>query len=177
MRLAVLGMGRMGHALAERLLAGGHEVTVWNRTAHKADDLVAKGAREAPAPADAAGQSDATFTSLTDDAAVRSVVTGEHGVAAGLGDGGLLEASTVSPETTAELAGAVGGRLLASPILGSPAAVVSGEAGYLIGGSRELYDRLSPAYDVLAEPGRRVYVGEDVKVATTLKLLSNYLLM
>jgi 3-hydroxyisobutyrate dehydrogenase-like beta-hydroxyacid dehydrogenase len=177
MRLAVLGMGRMGHALAERLLAGGHEVTVWNRTAHKADDLVAKGAREAPAPADAAGQSDATFTSLTDDAAVRSVVTGEHGVAAGLGDGVLLEASTVSPETTAELADAVGGRLLASPILGSPAAVVSGEAGYLIGGSRELYDRLSPAYDVLAEPGRRVYVGEDVKVATALKLLSNYLLM
>ena len=39
MRLAVLGMGRMGHALAERLLSGGHEVTVWNRTAHKADDL------------------------------------------------------------------------------------------------------------------------------------------
>jgi 3-hydroxyisobutyrate dehydrogenase-like beta-hydroxyacid dehydrogenase len=98
-------------------------------------------------------------------------------VAAGLGDGVLLDASTVSPETTAELADAVGGRLLASPILGSPAAVVSGEAGYLIGGSRELYDRLSPAYDVLAEPRRRVYVGEDAKVATTLKLLSNYLLM
>jgi 3-hydroxyisobutyrate dehydrogenase-like beta-hydroxyacid dehydrogenase len=44
MRLAVLGMGR-GHALAERLLGGDHEVTVWNRTPYKADDLVAKGAR------------------------------------------------------------------------------------------------------------------------------------
>jgi len=42
MRLAVIGMGRMGHAIGERLLGGGHEVTVWNRTNQKADDLVAK---------------------------------------------------------------------------------------------------------------------------------------
>ena len=177
MRLAVLGMGRMGHAVAERLLGGDHEVTVWNRTPHKADDLVAKGARESATPAAAAEETEATFTSLTDDAAVRTVVTGHDGVAAGLGDGLLIDASTVSPQTTADLAEAVGGCLLASPILGSPTAVVSGEAGYLIGGPRELYDRLAPAYDVLAEVERRVYVGEDARVATTLKLLSNYLLM
>src|SRR5438270_2373734 len=177
MRLAVLGMGRMGHAVAERLLGGDHEVTVWNRTPHKADDLVAKGARESATPAAAAEETEATFTSLTDDAAVRTVVTGHDGVAAGLGDGLLIDASTVSPQTTADLAEAVGGCLLASPILGSPTAVVSGEAGYLIGGPRELYDRLAPAYGALAEAGRRVYVGEDAGVATTLKLLSNYLLM
>ena len=67
--------------------------------------------------------------------------------------------------------------MLASPILGSPTAVVTGEAAYLIGGPRELYDRLEPAYGVLVEAERRVYVGEDARVATTLKLLSNYLLM
>jgi 3-hydroxyisobutyrate dehydrogenase-like beta-hydroxyacid dehydrogenase len=177
MRLAVLGMGRMGHAVAERLLGGDHEVTVWNRTPHKADDLLAKGAREGATPAAAAAETEATLTSLTDDAAVRTVVTGQDGVAAGLGDGVLIDASTVSPETTADLAVAVGGRLLASPILGSPTAVLSGEAAYLIGGPRELYDRLAPAYGVLADAPRRVYVGEDPSVATTLKLLSNYLLM
>jgi len=177
MRVAVLGMGRMGHAVAERLLAGDHEVTVWNRTPHKADDLVAKGARERATPAAAAEETEATFTSLADDAAARTVVTGSEGVAAGLGDGVLIDASTVSPQTTEDLAEAVGGRLLASPILGSPSAVVSGEAGYLIGGPRELYDRLAPAYDVLTDAARRVYVGEDARVATTLKLLSNYLLM
>jgi 3-hydroxyisobutyrate dehydrogenase-like beta-hydroxyacid dehydrogenase len=177
MRLAVLGMGRMGHAVAERLLGGDHEVTVWNRTPHKADDLLAKGAREGATPAAAAAETEATLTSLTDDAAVRAVVTGQDGVAAGLGDGVLIDASTVSPETTADLAAAVGGRLLASPILGSPTAVLSGEAAYLIGGPRELYDRLAPAYDVLADASRRAYVGEDPSVAATLKLLSNYLLM
>jgi len=177
MRLAVVGMGRMGHALAERLLGGGHELAVWNRTPHKADDLVANGAREAPTPASAAEGAEATFTSLADDAAVRTVVSGPDGVAAGLGDGVLIDMSTVSPDTTAYLADAVGGRLLASPILGSPMAVASGEAAYLIAGPHELHDRLAPAYDVLAEAGRRVYVGEDATVATTLKLLSNYLLM
>jgi 3-hydroxyisobutyrate dehydrogenase-like beta-hydroxyacid dehydrogenase len=129
MRLAILGMGRMGYALAERLLSGGHEVSVWNRTPHKADELVAKGAREAATPAAAAKETEATFTSLAHDDAVRTVVTGRNGVAAGLGGGVLIDASTVSPQTTAELAEAVGGRLLASPILGSPTAVVSGEAG------------------------------------------------
>jgi 3-hydroxyisobutyrate dehydrogenase-like beta-hydroxyacid dehydrogenase len=177
MRLAVLGMGRMGHALAERLLGGGHEVNVWNRTPHRADDLVARGAREASTPAAAAEESEATFTSLADDAAVMSVVTAPDGVAAALRDGVLIDASTVSPDTTAQLAAAVGGRLLAAPILGSPSAVASGEAAYLVGGPRELYERLAPAFEVLAEGGRRAYLGEDAKVATTLKLLSNYLLM
>ncbi len=177
MRLAVLGMGRMGRAVADRLLGGGHEVAVWNRTAGRCDDLLTRGAREAATPAAAAEESEATFTSLADDAAVRAVVAGRDGVAAGLGDGVLIDTSTVSPATTADLAEAVGGRLLASPILGSPTAVLSGDAGYLIGGPRELYDRLAPAYDVLVEAGRRVYVGESAGVATTLKLLSNYLLM
>jgi len=177
MRLAVLGMGRMGHALAERLLAAGHAVTVWNRTPDKADDLVAIGVRLAPSPAEAAQRAEATFTSLANDDAVRTVVTESDGVAAGLGDGILIDASTVSPQTTAQLAGAVAGRFLASPILGAPNAVVAGEATYLIGGPRELYDRLRPAFETLAAEARRRYVGEDPKLASTLKLLSNYMLM
>jgi hypothetical protein len=87
MRVAVLGMGKMGHALAERLLGGGHAVTVWNRTPHRADDLVARGAHEAATPAQAAARTDATVTSLADDGAVRDVVSGPNG-AEGLGEGG-----------------------------------------------------------------------------------------
>jgi 3-hydroxyisobutyrate dehydrogenase-like beta-hydroxyacid dehydrogenase len=167
----------MGRAVAERLLDGGHEVAVWNRTPHKADDLLAKGATEAAAPAVAARENEAIVTSLADDGAVRAVVGGPEGVAAGLGESVLIDTSTVSPDTTAYLAEAAGGRLLASPILGSPQAVLAGAASYLLGGSVELYKRVAPLYGVLVESGRRLYLGEDVRVATTVKLPSNYLLM
>jgi 3-hydroxyisobutyrate dehydrogenase-like beta-hydroxyacid dehydrogenase len=114
---------------------------------------------------------------LADDSAVLAVVTGPDGVTAGLGGGVLCDASTVSPQTTAQLREAAAGRMLASPILGSPAAVVSGDASYLIGGPSEHYDRLRPAYEALAEEERRRYLGDDAAVPTTLKLLANYLLM
>jgi 3-hydroxyisobutyrate dehydrogenase-like beta-hydroxyacid dehydrogenase len=177
MWVAVLGMGRMGHALAERLLAGGHTLTVWNRTPGKADDLRARGARLAATPAEAVAASELTLTSLADDSAVRAVVSGPDGAAAGLGDGVLADASTVSPETTAQLNEATSGRFLASPILGSPTAVLAGEATYLIGGPSGHYDRARPAYEALAEESHRRYVGQDPTVASTLKLISNYLLM
>lgn len=166
----------MGHALAERLLAGGHSLTVWNRTPGKADDLVALGARPASTPAEAAG-SELTLTSLADDSAVRAVVTRPDGAAAGLGDGVLADDSMVSPETTAQLNEAMWGRFLASPILGSPMAGPGGEATYLIGGPHEVRARARPAYETLADDDHHRYVGEDPTVASTLKLLSNYLLM
>jgi 3-hydroxyisobutyrate dehydrogenase-like beta-hydroxyacid dehydrogenase len=177
MWVAVLGMGRIGHALAERLLTGGHTVTVWNRTSGKADDLLARGARQAGTPAEAAAGSELTLISLADDSAVRAVVTGPDGAAAGLVDSVLADASTVSPQTTAQLGKAASGRFLASPILGSPMAVLGGEATYLIGGPRAHYDRARAAYETLADENHRRYVGEDPTVASTLKLISNYLLM
>jgi 3-hydroxyisobutyrate dehydrogenase-like beta-hydroxyacid dehydrogenase len=176
MWVAVLGMGRMGHSLAERLLAGGHTVTVWNRTPGKADDLLAQGARQAATPAEAAAGSELTLTSLADDSAVRAVVMGPDGAAAGLTDGVLVDASTVAPQTTAQLSEAAG-RFLASPILGSPTAVLGGEATYVIGGPRADHDRAQPVYETLADQNHRRYVGEDPVVASTLKLISNYLLM
>jgi 3-hydroxyisobutyrate dehydrogenase-like beta-hydroxyacid dehydrogenase len=177
MRVAVLGMGRMGHALAERLLAGGHTLTVWNRTPGEADDLLARGAEQAATPAEAAAASELTLTSLADDAAVRAVVAGPDGAAASLGDGMLADASTVSPQTTAQVSKAASGRFLASPILGSPMAVLEGEATYLIGGPRAHQDLARPVYETLADENHRRYVGEDPTVASTLKLISNYLLL
>lgn len=178
MRLAVLGMGRMGHAVAERLLDGGHAVTLWNRSPHKADDLLDRGARPAATPAEAAAGAGGTLISLADDDAVRAVVTGPDGAAGGLGEDGILvDLSTVSPDTTAALADAAVGRFLASPVLGAPSAVVAGQATYLLAGPREVYDRLDPAFQSLADEGHRRYVGADPKLASTLKLLSNYLLL
>lgn len=176
MRIAVLGMGRMGHAVAGRLLGGGHELVVWNRSSGKADDLKKKGAVEAASPAEAARGAETVVMSLADDAAVLSVVTGEDGVATALGaDSVLVDMSTVSPETAEKVRDAVPVPLLTSPILGAPAAVEKGEAVYLVAGPRSAFERLSPLFSSLSTDVR--YVAEENNRALELKLIGNYLLL
>ena len=174
MRIAVLGMGKMGHAVAGRLLDHGHEMTVWNRSAGKAGDLVGNGASEASSPSEAVASAEVVVTSLADDTAVLSVL--EDGVAESLQSVAVLcDMSTVSPATAGKLSEAVNGRFLASPILGAPSAVSSGEAAYLVGGRKEHFDHLAALFGDLSEKAR--YVGDDPRRALEMKLLANYLLL
>jgi 3-hydroxyisobutyrate dehydrogenase-like beta-hydroxyacid dehydrogenase len=178
MRVAVLGMGRMGGALTRRLLGTGHAVVVWNRTAARATPVLHLGASLAPTPADAAAGADgAVFLSLADDDAVRQTLMGSTGALDGLNDKTVvIDTSTVAPRTSREVAEAVpGGRFLAAPIAGGPSTVESGGATFLVGGGRLWVDRLEGLFDDLA--GGYTYCGEDPGAATTLKLLNNYLLM
>jgi len=167
-------MGRMGAALARRLLQGGHEVVIWNRTPGKANDVVAAGAREArslPGAADGAGL---VLTSLSDDAAVRSVALGDSGLQKHLPDGATyIETSTVSPQLTEELAGLFGS-FVAMPVLGGPAAVGEGSATYLAGGTEEALGRLEPVLAALGGPVRRY---ASPALASTAKLTVNFLLL
>jgi len=185
MRVAVLGMGKMGHAIAGRLLEGGHELTVWNRSPGKAGDLAAKGATDlsGQAASGAASGAEVVITSLSDDAAVQAVVI-DGGVARALSSasGGvgtaaiLVDMSTVSPEISRRLAQAVGGqRFVASPILSAPAGVASGEALYLIAGPSGPRKALAPIFGTLA--GRRIELGEDPGTALVVKLMANALLL
>src|SRR5207244_7957456 len=104
-RLGFVGLGAMGSRLSRRLLAAGHQVTGWNRTAEKARDLVAAGLTLAKSPRAAAEGAEAVFVMVTDDAALRPVALGADGVIAGLGPGSVLvEMSTVSPVAVRELA-------------------------------------------------------------------------
>ncbi|MGH9297019.1 MAG: NAD(P)-dependent oxidoreductase [Acidimicrobiales bacterium] len=183
MRIAVLGMGRMGHAVAGRLVDGGHDVTVWNRSPGKADSIVSKGASKAQTPAGAAAGAEVVVTSLADDAAVLDVVRGEaaddsSGLLGAFEENSgsiLVDMSTVSPETAEALAELAHGRSLASPILGAPGAVAAGEAVYLVSGPKPCHDAASQMFATLSE--RVQYLGEDVKSALQLKLLANYLLL
>jgi 3-hydroxyisobutyrate dehydrogenase-like beta-hydroxyacid dehydrogenase len=179
MRIAVLGMGRMGHAVAARLLEGGHELTVWNRSPGRAGDLAAKGATDlsGQAASGAVSGAEVVITSLGDDAAVEAVVI-NGGVARALSGGAtgktaiLVDMSTVSPTTSRQLAQAVGGeQFVASPILGAPAGVESGEAFYLIAGPSQPRKALAPVFSTLA--GRQVELGDDPGTALVVKLLSN----
>jgi 3-hydroxyisobutyrate dehydrogenase-like beta-hydroxyacid dehydrogenase len=102
MDIAVLGMGRMGSALAARLLDGGHRVTVWNRSRGKAGEVVSAGAREAKSVADAAADADVVITMLANDDAVRAVALGE--LRSSIGDQSIyVNTSTVSPALNSEL--------------------------------------------------------------------------
>lgn len=175
MRTAVLGMGRMGTALARRVLADGHEVEVWNRSPGKAAELVAAGAREATSLADAVGAAEVVLSSLSNDAAVREVALGQGGVRASIGDGvPYVECSTVSPQLTEELAG-VFPSFVAMPVLGGPAAVASGQATYLAGtSSAAALQRVGP---VLASLGGTLRRYASAPLASTAKLTANLLLL
>ena len=97
-RVACIGLGTMGGPMAGHLLDAGHEVAVWNRTPAKADDLVARGARRAESPADAARDADVVVTCVSDTPDLMAVVLGEQGVIEGIPAGAvLLDCSTVSP--------------------------------------------------------------------------------
>jgi len=84
--VAFIGLGRMGHDMAGRYLDAGFSLAVWNRSKAKAEDLIARGARWATSPADAAAGADAIVTMVADDAASRAVWLGKDGAASSLSD-------------------------------------------------------------------------------------------
>jgi 3-hydroxyisobutyrate dehydrogenase-like beta-hydroxyacid dehydrogenase len=174
MKISVLGTGRMGTALAVKLLAGGHQVAVWNRSSGRTAEAVAAGARGASSVKDAVEGADAALTSLSDDAAVRQVVLGEGGLRDTLADGvPYLECSTISPQLTEELAG-IFASFAAVPVVGGPAAVASGEATYLVGTTDATFDKIVPLLSALGEKIRRY---PSVPLASTAKLAVNFLLL
>src|SRR5579871_5150046 len=105
MKVGVAGLGRMGAAIAKRLIEVGHEVTVWNRSADKAEPLVKAGAARAMSPADLAARVDVVITILTDAKAIADVYEGGSGLLSGNVAGKtFIEMSTVQPETEVALA-------------------------------------------------------------------------
>ncbi|MFD0359936.1 NAD(P)-dependent oxidoreductase [Nocardia sp. GCM10030253] len=173
MDIAVLGMGQMGRALAGRLLDGGHQVRVWNRTRGRAGQLVSGGAEEAQSIAAAVDGVDVVVTMLADDAAVRAVALGE--LRPLLGSATIyVDCSTVSPALSGALSEGFADRFVAMPVLGAPAAVSAGQAVLLVGGAADQIDRLGPMIDSLSDTVRRY---DTAPLALTAKLTSNMLLL
>jgi 3-hydroxyisobutyrate dehydrogenase len=180
MNIGVLGLGRMGAALAGRLLEQGHDVVVWNRSPGKAAELSEAGAKEADSVADAVEGAEVAVTVLSDDDAVRAVALGAaldgRGIAGSLAPDGIhVDCSTISPALSDELADAVGpDRFASAPILGAPMAVRSGQATYLAGGRASVLDRLEPMLSSLAANVRRYELPSQAAAA---KLASNLMLL
>jgi 3-hydroxyisobutyrate dehydrogenase-like beta-hydroxyacid dehydrogenase len=164
----------MGSRLAHRLLAAGHHVTGWNRSADKAHALASAGLTVAASPRAAAEGAAAVFTMVTDDAALRAVTLGDDGVVAGLArDAVLVEMSTVSPMVVRELAGPVAARgaaLLDVPVSGSTITVEQGQASFVVGGEAAALERVRPW--LLAMGTAVTHVGP-LGLAKTMKVATN----
>ncbi|HEY7726775.1 MAG TPA: NAD(P)-dependent oxidoreductase [Anaeromyxobacteraceae bacterium] len=149
MRVGFLGLGTMGAPLANNLRRAGHVVTLWNRTAAKAEPLVRKGARPAASPRECAAGQEIVFVCVSDERALEAVLEGPEGVLGALKAGDLLvDASTSGTREARALDERVKGRgatFLAAPLLGSRAAAEKAQLTVLLGGPREARERARPA--------------------------------
>ncbi len=169
-------MGNMGHAFAARALEMGHQVTVWNRTANRAADLVSGGAVEIHSPKEAVADSDVVLMVLADDDAVLSVCLGEDGILSSLPLGAIMAiVSTVSPDTVRRVAEvAPKGAVLDAPVMGSPSMIAAGMGSFLIGGPSPSVTSLDALWTDLGAGYK--YCGP-VGSGATMKLVSNLLLI
>jgi 3-hydroxyisobutyrate dehydrogenase-like beta-hydroxyacid dehydrogenase len=178
MNLGFVGLGVMGQGIVPRLIAAGHAVTGWNRSAGKAQPLIERGMAWADSPRAVAAASQLVFSCLTDGAAVRAVALGDDGIAAGMQPGTIyLDMSTIAPEVSRSVATAFadsGLTMLDAPISGSPVTLAQGNASVMVGGDRAAFERVEP---VLRAIGPKVtYIGAS-GLAVQMKIAVNLLLM
>ena len=181
MRIGIAGLGRMGTAMAERLIEVGHELTVWNRSPDKMKPLVEADATAAATPAELAAEVEAVITILTDAKALDAVYRGPLGLlSAELAGKLVIEMSTVQPDTEVALAEAVrasGAAFIECPVGGTTGPARQGKLIGLVGGEAADVARARPILDQLCrrvEHVGPVGAGASMKLAINLPLLVFY---
>ena len=154
-KCAFIGLGVMGFPMAGHLKAKGHEVTVYNRTAARAEAWIAKhGGKRGASPAEAARGAEFVFVCVGNDHDVRSVLYGPAGVLAGLGRGAVLvDHTTASAELAREIAEKAQGQevhFLDAPVSGGQAGAEKGMLTVMVGGEGEAFERTKPVIDSYA---------------------------
>jgi 3-hydroxyisobutyrate dehydrogenase len=178
MHIGIAGIGRMGAAIAHRLIETGDAVSVWNRSKDKLKPLTDAGAKVAASPAELASAAEAIITILTDDAAVEAVYGGRAGLLAGNVQGKLfIEMSTLKPQTEVALAEKVrakGATFVECPVGGSIAPARQGKLIGLMGAEPADAARARPILEQLC---RRVEHCGPVGSGSVMKLTVNMPLM
>jgi 2-hydroxy-3-oxopropionate reductase len=161
-RVGFIGLGVMGRPLARRLVAAGYDVTVHNRSRGPADELVRAGAIAESTPAGVARRSTVVMTMLPDTSDVEMVLTGPHGVLAGLTPGSIVvDMSSISPVATRQLATLVaagGGTMLDAPVSGGETGAIEGTLSIMVGGEEAAFARVRPLLAHLGDADRIVHV-------------------
>jgi 3-hydroxyisobutyrate dehydrogenase len=183
MRVAFLGLGIMGRAMAANLVKAGHQVAAWNRTPGKQ----VPGARMASSPKDAAQDAEVVWMCVSDTGAVEQVLFGADGVFGTEGDSGQLAAgaivvdsSTISPSATvrfAERLRARGHDYVDAPVTGSKIGAENGQLIFIVGGPEQTLARLRPLFDAMGKTVMRmgdVGKGQSAKLAMNLMIALIY---
>lgn len=178
MKIGICGTGRMGAAIAHRVLALGQDLTVWNRNTAKATPLVDAGARHAGSPAALVAACDVIIVMLLNDAAMQAVYNGDNGLLrAELAGKLVIDMSTVLPETMIELGNAVikaGGGFVECPVGGTVGPARDGKLFGFAGGTEADFARALPLLEQLCrrtEHVGKLGSGATVKLAVNLPLL------
>jgi 3-hydroxyisobutyrate dehydrogenase-like beta-hydroxyacid dehydrogenase len=178
MKIAFLGLGKMGAPMARRLLEAGRQLTVWNRTPERAASLIACGATLAATPAEAAQSADAVLTMLFDDAANEDVLFGADGVLDALPPGKLhIALSTISVALSERLTAEHARRnqfFVAAPVFGRPNVAEEGRLWIVAAGVDEAVAAARPLLEPLSR-GISV-IGAEPSQAHALKLGGNFLI-
>lgn len=177
MKVGFIGLGNMGAVMAASLLKAGHEVTVYNRTASKADDLVKQGAHRASQIADAC-KGEAVMTMLADDPALESVVLGNGGMTSSLAKGAIhISLSTVSVALAQRLTAAHverGQRFVSAPVFGRPEAAAAAKLVVAAAGADDAISACMPLFDAI---GQKTYrFGTNPADANLVKISGNFLI-
>lgn len=170
MRVAFLGLGIMGQAMASNLVKAGHEVTVWNRTPGK----LVEGAAVAQSPAAAAQGAEVVWLCVSDTNAVEEVIFGKEGAESSLAQGAIIaDSSTISPSATTKFAERLAPKGIAwvdAPMTGSKIGARDGTLVFIVGGAEETIEQLKPLF---AAMGKKIFrMGETGKGQAT-KLAMN----
>ncbi len=159
--IGFVGLGIMGQPMALNLVKAGYRVTAFNRTRSKAEPLERAGARIARTPAEAARDAEVVVTIVSDTAAMEEVVCGKDGILETIRPGTvLIDSSTISPAVSGKLAtllAAKGASMLDAAVTGSKHGAEKGELTFMIGGERQILDRVMPILKVLGK--KHIYCG------------------
>jgi 3-hydroxyisobutyrate dehydrogenase-like beta-hydroxyacid dehydrogenase len=156
MKVGFIGLGSQGGPIARRIIDAGYPVTLWARRAETLEPFAGTSAKVAGSAAELAAASDLVCLCVVNDADVEEVVTGDHGVLAGLAAGGAIAVhSTVHPQTCRRLAGraaAVGVRLIDAPVSGGGPAAAEGRLLVMAGGEPETVAFCRPVFAAYGDP-------------------------
>ena len=178
MKVGFIGLGAMGSAMARRLMEAGHELTVYNRTRSRAEELGRLGARVANTPGEAGRDAEAVLTMLADDHAVEEMVLGRDGVLNHLPPSKAhVSLSTISVALSRRLAAAHGERrqaFVSAPVFGRPEAAAAAKLFIVVAGPKDQIGKCQPLFDAMGQ--KTFVVGEDAPAANVVKLTGNFLI-